>query len=411
MESSALRYEDVRTERTGVKRPTEHTSSSWEYFIERWRGSSKSHQSVEESTQSNSLRVIPAIMHQSWKSRVVPLRMARWAQTWKTLNPHYEYRLWTDLDNLHLCKRYFPWFLPTYTSFPHNIQRADVARYMYMYRYGGVYADLDVEALQPMDRLFDELQDEEDHNGGAYSPRTVDCVLPLMGTDYKFAHNVPNAWMACRPGHSFWLHVLTLVMKKTKENPAKIEGLTGPVVLKRAAKLWEESELASVEGEQDDCRPPLCFCLVGVIFPYDWNRDRRNHSYCSAENSDFNESQCKSAFRATGEPGSTAFSITYWSHTWGGKEIENIYNDPLSSTDNRKAAEIQNGEQEDVVQPDQEKEALQNASDDTVEHVRNHLQQIAEKRAHGAMVEEEAMERHGELVGDDENGRQDVVIG
>jgi mannosyltransferase OCH1-like enzyme len=32
--------------------------------------------------------------------------------------------------------------------------RADSARYMYMYKYGGLYADLDMECLRPMDELF-----------------------------------------------------------------------------------------------------------------------------------------------------------------------------------------------------------------------------------------------------------------
>jgi hypothetical protein len=40
---------------------------------------------------------------------------------------------------LQLIADKFPWFVDTYRSYPHNIQRADVLRYFVLYEYGGIY--------------------------------------------------------------------------------------------------------------------------------------------------------------------------------------------------------------------------------------------------------------------------------
>jgi mannosyltransferase OCH1-like enzyme len=136
---------------------------------------------------------------------------------------------------------YFPWFLRTYDKLPRSIMRADAARsaacrwrrlppplppplplpppgllhcarlpyatgarpaclcrYCYMYMLGGVYADLDLEALKPQDALLAGRQ----------------AVLAWMGPpDPKFEHNIPNAWMASEPGHPFWVMMLFYIMQ------------------------------------------------------------------------------------------------------------------------------------------------------------------------------------------------------
>lgn len=52
--------------------------------------------------------------------------------------PDWEYMLHTDIDNDALVSRHYSWLLPGYKAMS-GIQRADLARYMYMHQYGGVY--------------------------------------------------------------------------------------------------------------------------------------------------------------------------------------------------------------------------------------------------------------------------------
>jgi Glycosyltransferase sugar-binding region containing DXD motif len=77
---------------------------------------------------------IPKIIHQSWKTNELPTKYHRWASTWKTIHPDWEYKLWSDTDNINLVRNDFPWFLKTYTDFKQNINRADSARYLYMFK-------------------------------------------------------------------------------------------------------------------------------------------------------------------------------------------------------------------------------------------------------------------------------------
>ena len=62
-------------------------------------------------------------------------------------------------------------------------------RIIYMHRFGGMYADLDIEALRDMSPLL----------LGSTEP-----VLAYLSATWGLRHNIPNAWMASPPGHPFW---------------------------------------------------------------------------------------------------------------------------------------------------------------------------------------------------------------
>lgn len=66
--------------------------------------------------------------------------------------------------------------------------RADAARYLYMHKYGGLYSDLDIEAVKAFDDVLTTLPN-------------ASVLLAYMGTDYKYPHNIPNAFMASKPGY------------------------------------------------------------------------------------------------------------------------------------------------------------------------------------------------------------------
>lgn len=80
---------------------------------------------------------IPKLLHQSWKSTDLPAKFKRWSDTCRRQHPDWEWVLWTDEDNLQLVKQYFPWLEDTFLSLPGNIYRADLARNLYMYIFGG----------------------------------------------------------------------------------------------------------------------------------------------------------------------------------------------------------------------------------------------------------------------------------
>ncbi|MEM6795357.1 MAG: glycosyltransferase [Acidobacteriota bacterium] len=98
--------------------------------------------------------LIERILHQSWKSREIPERFRPWVASVRRMHPDFEYRLWTDEDNERLIAERYPWFLETYRGYSHPVERADAARYFVIYTHGGVYLDLDMECLRPLDPLL-----------------------------------------------------------------------------------------------------------------------------------------------------------------------------------------------------------------------------------------------------------------
>ena len=65
-----------------------------------------------------------------------------------------EYKLWTDAGSREFIAEHYSWFLDTFDNYTYPIQRADAIRYFVLYHYGGVYVDLDIGCLRPMDPLL-----------------------------------------------------------------------------------------------------------------------------------------------------------------------------------------------------------------------------------------------------------------
>ncbi len=162
---------------------------------------------------------IPKIIHQTWKEEAIPEKWNAYQQTVQQLHPDWEYRLWTDAENDAFARKEFPEFYPVYKGFSRNIMRADVIRYLIMYKIGGLYLDLDYEFLKPFD--FEEAL----------------VVLPKNrsiseGDAYD---GIGNCVFASVPGHVYWRNVLD----DLKNNPPVIDNYgdviaaTGPLLLTR----------------------------------------------------------------------------------------------------------------------------------------------------------------------------------
>lgn len=62
--------------------------------------------------------------------------------------------LWTDATSHEFIAEHYPWFLETFDNYRYPIQRADAIRYFILYHYGGIYMDLDIGCLHPLDPLL-----------------------------------------------------------------------------------------------------------------------------------------------------------------------------------------------------------------------------------------------------------------
>lgn len=160
--------------------------------------------------------------------------------------------LWTDEDNRKLVEDYYSQYLDTYVSLPREIFRVDMVgephweskvtlglltvdiqvRNMYLHRFGGVYADLDLVPLSPLHLHLPKLFDTDSQT----VPR---AYVGQMG-DLEFEHSIPNAFMASSPGHPFWLEPLEYVREHCDDPEYNLnpESLTGPVALRNRTLDW-----------------------------------------------------------------------------------------------------------------------------------------------------------------------------
>ena len=141
---------------------------------------------------------IPKIIMQSWKTKEVPYKWRNAPKSIKKVMPDWKYVLMDDEDNRNMVKEHFPDFLPYYDNFPHNIQRVDSARYMFLYLYGGLYLDLDFIVEKDMSSLFSA--------GG-------EVFLVSSG---NVAGYYTNSFMASKPRSKFWLEALEEMKKPDK---------------------------------------------------------------------------------------------------------------------------------------------------------------------------------------------------
>ncbi len=229
---------------------------------------------------------IPRILHQTWKTSSVPEPLASFQARWRELHPDFEYRLWTDEQNDALVRSEFPELHALYRSFPREIYRADMARCLYLLRFGGVYVDLDVEPLRPLDGFLAECGE---------------CVLGAEPESHARKRRgksrlACNAIMASAPGHPFWRRMLEEMARRAARGGADPVGVTGPLALDAAFEAHGK-ELGVMVSEPDAFFPLPD--LDAQSLPLD-ARARKHFQ----------------SMRELELYPSSSFGVHHWAHTW-----------------------------------------------------------------------------------------------
>eukprot|EP00727_Mastigamoeba_balamuthi_P009582 m51a1_g5246 hypothetical protein (272) ;mRNA; f:26420-27388 len=94
--------------------------------------------------------VIPRVVHLTWKTQDIPDKFAPFVRSWREHNPGVEVRLWSDGDLRRLIAENHTWFLPTFDSYPRQINRVDAARFFILHDFGGLYSDIDIGCKEPV---------------------------------------------------------------------------------------------------------------------------------------------------------------------------------------------------------------------------------------------------------------------
>jgi mannosyltransferase OCH1-like enzyme len=133
--------------------------------------------------------MIPKIIHHIWMSdNVIPNLNLYASQSVKDMNTDFEYKLWRDNDVDNLMKTEFSKYYDKFNELPRLIMKIDMFRYFLMYKFGGLYTDMDYLMFKPFDLLDYEI------------------VIPANRDRDNNGHftNLGNCIFASIPNHPFW---------------------------------------------------------------------------------------------------------------------------------------------------------------------------------------------------------------
>ena len=176
--------------------------------------------------------MITKIIHQT-----APNDKNKWHPIWETCQktwqkhfsfPEFKYKLWNDDDLYELIKNYFPQYIKLYNDFGNDIiLKVDFARYAILYKYGGIYADMDFMCKKNF-----------------YNQLTNNLIIVESSASSEI---VQNSLMASPPNDKRWLKVMDNCKNyfyefKKKNKNVSITGknvidISGPRLLSRALDM------------------------------------------------------------------------------------------------------------------------------------------------------------------------------
>ncbi|KAL4218729.1 hypothetical protein ACF0H5_021317 [Mactra antiquata] len=170
---------------------------------------------------------IPHIVHQIFNTPRIPKRYTNMVKSFHKKNPQWTYMFWTYDSGRNLIKEKHPYILKVYDGFGNSVKKADMLRYVVLYEYGGIYADLDVLNLRSLDNVT----------------LTYACMLSAEPIEhvallYKTPFILLNGIILCRPRHPFFERVLSnLVTANVTGEPIRT---TGPLYITKQYMLYNE---------------------------------------------------------------------------------------------------------------------------------------------------------------------------
>ena len=164
----------------------------WEWIVEKY-------DLFLDSSIKN--EIVPRTIHQIWLGSKVPKKYDIWRNSWIKYNPDFEYILWDEKKILETGLINEKQFMQA----KNYGVKSDIARYEILYKFGGIYADTDFEALKPIDPRLLSRSFVAGHLF-EYKPQINNALIisePKCGIIKTVIHNLPEY-----PGEMTGLEVL-----------------------------------------------------------------------------------------------------------------------------------------------------------------------------------------------------------
>uniref|UniRef100_A0A7S2IU08 Uncharacterized protein n=1 Tax=Haptolina brevifila TaxID=156173 RepID=A0A7S2IU08_9EUKA len=188
------------------------------------------------------------VLHQIWwqGEAAMPLHFQKLRVSWGKHHPLWTSKLWDETSITELINSTaYSWFAPVFHALPSNIQKVDAARLVVLHAEGGVYADLDIESFQPLDKV---IEDEATKGSFLFFEEPV--------THWK-AHEtiLSNGLMAAPRGHT----MLTRMLSSIQSVPDVFKSGGSHMLQSELQRCRDEEEMLKLA--QQSGQPP-CGCYV-----------------------------------------------------------------------------------------------------------------------------------------------------
>ncbi len=183
---------------------------------------------------------IPKIIHQTFYQSDLPEALQKNVNRLKQLNPEWEYRFYDDTAIVDfITANYPPHVLKCFERLDsrYGAARADLFRYLLLYKHGGVYLDIKSSATRPLDSVLrpDDvylLSHWQNSPGELYEGWGLHDELKHMQNG-----EFQQWYIAAAPGHPFLKAVIETVLQNIKSYNPALHGVgkhgvlrvTGPV--------------------------------------------------------------------------------------------------------------------------------------------------------------------------------------
>lgn len=174
---------------------------------------------------------IPWEIHQVFfyiSDKVIPTHLTQAQLSWKRQNPDFKYTLWNASMVESLIQQKYPTLLEVYHSYGHWVQRADFARYIILHHSGGVYADIDIECVNSLSRLYKTFQGNTEFVMYRTSPFGVSNDFIISKPNHPYITSV----VAALPAANRWYIIPYLTVFFS----------TGPLYLYSRYQAWRKKE-------------------------------------------------------------------------------------------------------------------------------------------------------------------------
>ena len=187
---------------------------------------------------------------------LVPDNYAGNMKAFMTHNPTWNYFFWTYHTARRLIADRHPYLLGFFDNSTEAVVKADLTRYVVLYEFGGLYADLDTGSVRPLD----------------IATKKYPCMLILAPFENAVCmshmpYQICNGEIFCRAKHPFFRQVLQEIGRKVV-NP-KNALVIGPGFITGQYRIYNnisKTEIPQVDLHQDNTSP---YFFKGAIPPTD----------------------------------------------------------------------------------------------------------------------------------------------